>query len=150
MHASTISCSNVLTSAVQLGLATVVLLCVFWAGLLWGLIVPLSGRRFPILAALIFLWSLAILLDCHGPSGCCGDCLSVVSIHILSSTLGSMAYSHATLGTAAGLWLSLSTSLGDCCGIGAYCVGAVTLCSSFPSVLGSRISCSLQSLSTVL
>ncbi len=72
MHASTISCLIVLTSVVQVGLATVVLLCVFWAGLLWGLVVPLSGQRFPTLAAAIFLWSLAILLDHRGPSGCCG------------------------------------------------------------------------------
>ncbi len=125
MHASTISCLIVLTSVVQLGLATVVLLRVFWAGLLWGLVVPLSGWRFPILAASIFLWSLAILLDCRGTSGCCGDDLSVVSIPVFSSTLVSMAYSRATLGTAAGLWLLLSASIGDCRGIGACCVGAV-------------------------
>ncbi len=126
MHASAISCLIVLTLVVQLGLATVVLLRVFWAGLLWGLVVPLSGWRFPILAASFFLWSLAILLDCRGPLGCCGDGLSIVSIHVLSSTLGSMAYSCATLGTAAGLWLLLSTSLGDCRGIGTCCVSAVT------------------------
>ncbi len=128
MHASTISCLIVLTSVVQSGLATTaVLLRVFWAGLLSGLVAPLSGQRFPILAASIFLWSLAILLDCHEQLGCCGDGLSVVSIHILSSTLGSMAYFCATLGTAAGSWLLLSTNLGDCHGIDACCIGAVTL-----------------------
>ncbi len=63
MHASTISCLIVLTSIVQLGLATVVLLRVFWAGLLRGLVVSLPGWRFSTLAAAIFLWSLAILLD---------------------------------------------------------------------------------------
>jgi hypothetical protein len=146
MHASTISCSIVLTSLVRLGLATVVLLHVFWAGLLWGLVVPLSGRRFPILAASIFFWNLAILLDRRGPSGGCGNALSVVSIPVLSSTLGSMAYSRATLGKAAGSWLSLSAILVDCRSIGPCCIGAML---SFPSVLGSRISCSLQSLSTV-
>jgi hypothetical protein len=129
MHAGTIFCSIVFTSVVGLGLVTVVLLRVFWAELLWGLVVPLSGWRFPTLATAIFLWSLEILLDCRGPLGCCYDGPSVVSIHILSSTLGSMAYSHATLGTAAGSWLLLSTSLGDCSGIGTCCIGAVTLCS---------------------
>jgi hypothetical protein len=74
---------------------------------------------------------------------------SVVSIPILSITLGSMAYSRATLGTAAGSWLLLSTSLGDYHGTGACCVGAVTLRSLLPSILGSRISHSLQSLSTM-
>ncbi len=110
MHASTISCLIVLTSVIQLDLATVVLLHVFWAGLLWELVVPLSGWRFPILAASIFLWTLAILLDLCGPLGCCGDDLSIVSIHVLSSTLRSMAYSRATPGTVAGSWLSFSTS----------------------------------------
>jgi hypothetical protein len=123
--------------------------CVFWAGLLWGLVVPLSGWRFPILAALIFLWSSAILLNCCRLSNCCGDDLSKVSIPILSSTLGSMAYSHAALGTAAGLWLLLSASLGDCRSIGTCCVGAVILRSLLSSILGLRISCSLRSLSTV-
>jgi hypothetical protein len=47
-------------------------------------------------------------------------------------------------------WLLHSASLSDCRGIGACCVGALILCSSSPSVLGSRISCSLQSLSTVM
>jgi hypothetical protein len=42
-----------------------------------------------------------------------------------------------------------TTSLGDCSGIGACCIGAMTLGLLFPSVLDSRISCSLQSLSTV-
>jgi hypothetical protein len=125
-----------LTSVVQLGLAIAVLLRIFWAGLLWGHVVPLSGRRFPILAASIFLWNSAILLDYHGSLGCCGDDLSVVSLPVFSSPLGSMAYSRATLGTAAVSWLSLSTSLGDCRGIDACCVGAVILRSSFPSVLG--------------
>jgi hypothetical protein len=101
------------------------------------------------LATSIFLWSSAILLDCGGPSGYYDDDLSKVSIPILSSTLGSMAYSLVTLGTAAGLWFLLSASRGDCHGIGTCCVGAMILCSSFPSVLGSRISCSLQSLSAV-
>jgi hypothetical protein len=85
---------------------------VFWAGLLWGLVVPLSGRRFPIFATSIFLWSSAILLDYRGLLGCYGDDLSVVSIPVFSSTLGSMAYSRATLGIAAGLWLLLSANLG--------------------------------------
>ncbi len=116
-------CLIVLTSVLQLGLATAVLLCVFWAGLLWGHVVLLSGQRFPILAASIFLWSSAILLNCRGPLGCCGDDLSVVSIPVFSSTLGSMAYSRTTLGTAAVSWLLLSTSLGNCHGIDTCCVG---------------------------
>jgi hypothetical protein len=147
MHASTISCLIVLTSVVQLGL---VLLLVFWAGLLWGLIGPIPGWGFSTLATTIFLLSSTVLLNQRGPMGCCGAGLPIVSISVLSSTLGSMASSCATLGTAAGLWLLLSTSLGDCCGTGACCVGAMTSRSLFPSVFGSRISCSLQSLSIVL
>jgi hypothetical protein len=151
MHASTISCLIVLTSIVQLDL---VLLGVFWAGLFWGLVAPIPGQRFSTLAAAIFCWSSAILLDQCGPLGCCGDGLPVVSISILFSILGGLAYSHATLGTAAGSWLSLSTSLGDChgtgCGTGICCIDTMTLCLLFSSVLGSRISCSFQSLSTVL
>jgi hypothetical protein len=107
-----------------------------------GTCCALVRMEFPVLAASIFLWSLAILLNHRGPSGCCGDDLSVVSIPIFSSTLGIMAYSCATLGIAAGSWLPLSACLGDCRGIGACCVGAVISCSSFPSILGSRISCS--------
>jgi hypothetical protein len=118
-----------------------------------GLVAPVPGWRFPALAAAVFHWSLAILLNCHGPSGYCGDGLPVVSISILLSTLGELAYSRATLGTAAGSWLLLSTSLGDCRGTGhgtgVCCVGAMILRSFFLSVLGSRISCSFQSLSTM-